>query len=126
MVDAGTDRFPSRLREGRTGPHLRAVTNWRMDIQREQGAPETLAAELYVGREAYERERKAIFARTWLFLGHESQLPEPGSVIAATIAGFPMLAVRDEREGLRGYHNVCRHRAGPLAYDGESRCGARL
>ena len=97
-----------------------------MDRDRTNDAPETLAAELYAGRETYEHERKAIFARTWLFLGHESQLPETGSVIAATIAGFPVLVVRDERGGLRGYHNVCRHRAGPLAYDGESQCGARL
>jgi choline monooxygenase len=34
--------------------------------------------------------------------------------------------VRDEEGRLRGYHNVCRHRAGPLAPDGESACEGRL
>src|SRR5579871_298360 len=82
-------------------------------------APVTLDSSLYA------RERKAIFARSWLFVGHESQLAEPGAVLAATIAGFPVLVVRDEN-ALKAYHNVFRHRAGPLAPDGESVCAGRL
>lgn len=54
----------------------------------------TMSASLY-GEDSYARERKAIFARSWLFLAHESQLAKAGSVVALTIAGFPLLAVRD-------------------------------
>lgn len=89
-------------------------------------APATLDAALYSDPLVYARERKAIFARSWLFVGHESQVAGPGSVLATTIAGYPLLVVRDEHRALRAYHNVCRHRAGPLAPEGESTCGARL
>lgn len=89
-------------------------------------APDTLDSTFYGDPEVYARERKAIFAHSWLFIGHESQLPAPGSVIATTIAGFPVLALRDDKGQLRAYHNVCRHRAGPLAPEGESQCGKRL
>jgi len=84
-------------------------------------APETLAAALYRDAQTYARERERVFARSWLLLGHESQLAEPGAVVAATIADYPVLAVRGDK-GIRAFHNVCRHRAGPLAPDGESQC----
>jgi choline monooxygenase len=86
----------------------------------------TMSASHYSGDDAYVRERVSIFRRSWLFLAHESQLSKPGDVVALTIAGFPLLAVRDEKGEVRGFHNVCRHRAGPLAEEGESNCGARL
>ena len=89
-------------------------------------APETLNVKRYVDAASYARERAAIFARSWLFIGHESQFSATGSVVATTIAGFPLLVVRDDKGQLRAYHNVCRHRAGPLAPDGESQCSARL
>jgi choline monooxygenase len=88
-------------------------------------APETLPAALYREPSAYARERAAVFARAWLMLCHESQLSETGAVVAATIADYPMLAVKTDAgigNGIRAFHNVCRHRAGPLAPDGESKC----
>jgi choline monooxygenase len=84
-------------------------------------SPETLAAGLYRDPATYARERMAVFARSWLLLAHESQLAEKGRIVAATIADYPVLAVRGEN-GIRAFHNVCRHRAGPLAPDGESAC----
>jgi choline monooxygenase len=84
---------------------------------------ETLPASLYRDEGAYQAERRRILGRSWLFLGHESQLPEPGSTIAETIAGFPLLAVRGKDGIVRAFHNVCRHRAGPLAENGVGNCG---
>ncbi len=84
-------------------------------------AHETLAAGLYRDAATYARERESVFARSWLFLAHESQLRDKGQIVATTIADYPLLAVRGDG-GIRAFHNVCRHRAGPLAEDGESRC----
>jgi choline monooxygenase len=81
---------------------------------------------LYTDPVNFARERERIFSRSWLLIGHESQFAKVGAVVAATIAGYPLLVVRDESGDLRGFHNVCRHRAGPLAQDGEAACGARL
>jgi choline monooxygenase len=38
------------------------------------------------------------------------------------LAGFPVVAVRDEAGGLKAYHNVCRHRAGPLVDELKGLC----
>jgi len=90
-------------------------------------APTTLPAELYRDDPAqWQAERKAIFARTWQFMGHESSLPETGSWIADTLAGYPIVVVRDQTGALRGYHNVCRHRAGPLTDGPSGKCDGML
>src|SRR5215469_666641 len=86
----------------------------------------TMDVALYTDAANYARERERIFSRSWLLIGHESQFTKAGSVVAVTVAGFPLFVVRDESGGLRGFHNVCRHRAGPLAQNGETECGARL
>jgi len=69
----------------------------------------------------YERERPAIFAREWIVFARAEQLTTPGSCIAAVIAGYPLVVVVDRDGELRAFHNVCRHRAGPLVDDGEGR-----
>jgi choline monooxygenase len=74
----------------------------------------------------WRRERTGIFARTWQFLGHEGALPEPGCWIAETLAGYPVVVVRGEDGALRGFHNVCRHRAGPLTQGSAGRCDGAL
>ncbi len=86
---------------------------------------QTLHAALYRDPAVYENERRRIFARSWQLIGHEAQLAEPGQWIAQTIAGFPIIVVRGE-DRIRAFHNVCRHRAGPLAPDGEGSCERNL
>ncbi|HVZ68636.1 MAG TPA: aromatic ring-hydroxylating dioxygenase subunit alpha [Rhizomicrobium sp.] len=89
-------------------------------------ALQTLPAELYRDRGTYETERRAVFGHSWLFLGHESQLPGPGNYISLTFAGFPLFAVRGKDGTIRAFHNVCRHRAGPLVEDGSGSCGENI
>lgn len=91
-----------------------------------QTAPETLNAALYRGPAQYEAERHRIFARSWLLVAHASQLEGTGAYVAVAVAGFPLIVVRGEDGTLRAFHNVCRHRAGPLAEDGEGRCEGQL
>ena len=90
-------------------------------------SPTTLPAALYRNDlDQWERERRTIFARSWQFFGHESQLKEHGQWVADTIAGYPIVVVRDKAGALRGYHNVCRHRAGPLTDGPSGRCDGML
>jgi choline monooxygenase len=85
-------------------------------------SPVTAPARWYRGTELWPLERKGVFARSWQFLGHESSLSEPGAYVADVIAGFPVLVIRGDDGQLRGFHNVCRHRAGPLVEGGNGRC----
>ena len=74
-----------------------------------------LPARFYVGAESEELDRRAVFARTWQLLAHAAQLAEPGDHVIGEIAGVPLLLARGADRELRALHNVCRHRAGPLA-----------
>ena len=50
--------------------------------------------------------------------GRPPRWPSRARYLAECVAGWPVLVVRDSAGALRGFHNVCRHRAGPLVDDG--------
>lgn len=87
---------------------------------------QTLPAALYRDPLAYGRERAAVFDAGWQFLGHESELPAEGDYLASEAAGRPVVAVRAAGGEIKAFHNVCRHRAGPLTQDGRGNCGGEL
>ncbi len=74
-----------------------------------------LPAPFYVDPALQELDRAAVFARSWQLVAHAAALAAPGDHATADIGGVPIVVVRGEDEVLRGFHNVCRHRAGPLA-----------
>lgn len=86
--------------------------DFEFDLQVERAS--TLPARCYTEAEVLSLESQRIFHRTWQLVGRLDQLPEPGSYFAAEIAGDPIVILRDSQGGLRGFHNVCRHRAGPV------------
>jgi len=62
-----------------------------------QGAM-TLPREFYTSEAISEEERQRIFSKKWLYAGHVSQLPEPGSFFQVTLDGESLLVVRDAVE----------------------------
>jgi Rieske 2Fe-2S family protein len=88
-------------------------------------APRTLPAWAYRSPEFFQAERREIFARTWLLVGHVSQLREPGDYVSMTIAGEPIAVVRGKDGELRAFSNVCRHRAARVL-DGAGNCGKAM
>lgn len=86
----------------------------------------TLPARLYGCREAWSRERSAVFGRAWLFMGHEAEVAGPGDWIASDVAGHRLVALRGKDGVLRAFHNVCRHRAGPLVTGVRGHCEGEL
>ncbi|MGQ4659843.1 SRPBCC family protein [Lysobacter sp. F6437] len=79
-----------------------------------------LPARFYTDPRMVARDRAAIFDRSWQLLAHVCQLQAAGDHVIADFAGLPVIAVRgaDEDKGpgtIRVFHNVCRHRAGPIA-----------
>jgi choline monooxygenase len=86
------------------------------------GASPTLPAEWYFGAERYELERSGVFANEWLWFAAEAELAAPDTYVAQVYADWPLMVVRGGDGVLRGFHNVCRHRAGPLVNDGAGAC----
>jgi choline monooxygenase len=69
----------------------------------------------YVDAAWAERERRAVFARSWQLVGGSGRVAAAGDHVVDEIAGRPLLVVRHTDGALRAFDNVCRHRAGPLA-----------
>ena len=74
-----------------------------------------LAARFYVDASMPGIDRHAVFDRAWQLVAHVSQLRGAGDHAVAGLAGLPVLAVRGADGAIRVFHNVCRHRAGPIA-----------
>lgn len=81
----------------------------------------TLPASLYLDPSVFGLEKDRIFGRAWQVAGHCHQSANPGDFFTTTLHGEPMLLVRGTDGELRGFYNVCRHRAGPPAEG----CGQR-
>src|SRR3546814_2347365 len=50
----------------------------------------------FTDQAVFERECRAIFDTCWLYLGHASELPNPGDFVTRKVAGRPMLFTRDK------------------------------
>jgi len=87
--------------------------------------PRTLPAWAYRSPEFFQAERREIFTRDWLLIGHMSQVQEPGDYVSMTIAGEPIAVVRGADGELRAFSNVCRHRAARVL-DGAGNCGKAM
>ncbi len=85
----------------------------------------TLAAAMYTDPSVYEHERGAVFGRQWQLAGFCAQLREPGDYVRHDFAGWTVVVVVQDDGTLRAFHNVCRHRAGPLVADDHGH-GARF
>lgn len=69
---------------------------------------------VYTSPEFAEAELKHIFAKEWLCAGRAEALKNPGDYMTMTIAGEPVIILRDREGQLRGMSNVCRHRMSTL------------
>ena len=75
----------------------------------------TLPASWYSDPGVAALERERIFARTWQYAGPAEQVEAPGSYLATQAGHVPVVVTRGRDGVLRGFVNVCRHRAYVIA-----------
>ncbi|TID12935.1 ISP domain-containing protein [Venturia nashicola] len=73
-----------------------------------------LAASWYRSPELNQLERRAIFHRRWILVTHSLRFAKHGDYISFNIAGLSFFLITDREGNLRGFHNLCRHRAYPI------------
>jgi p-cumate 2,3-dioxygenase alpha subunit len=66
-----------------------------------------------------EGEWRNIFDTCWVYVGHESEVREPGDFKTRTVCGRPLIFCRDESNALRVFLNSCRHRAAVVCREPE-------
>jgi p-cumate 2,3-dioxygenase alpha subunit len=61
--------------------------------------------------EVFRDELERIFKHCWLYVGHESEVTNPGDYVRRPVAGRPVFMVRGVRSGaVHVFHNTCTHR----------------
>jgi choline monooxygenase len=80
---------------------------------------ETLPSFCYTEAYWHEADVKHILKPRWQYIGHVSQLKSNGDVLPSQILGEPVIVVRD-RDELKAFYNVCKHRGGPIATEAEN------
>jgi len=65
---------------------------------------------IYCDDEIFRLERERLFGRSWMYLAHESEIPEPGDYVLRRIVDDSFIVVRDENGDLRVHANMCLHR----------------
>ena len=80
----------------------------------------------YVEADTFDHEQNHLFSAHWWLIGIETDFSQSGDYICSSLGRASVIVVRDEQGGLRGYHNICRHRAGPLVKESKGRCRRNL
>ena len=66
--------------------------------------------EIFTSPEIHVQELERLFARSWLFVGHESQIAKPGDYFVSRMGGESVILCRDGLGQVHVFLNSCRHR----------------
>ncbi len=89
---------------------LTQATAFRKTVETFTAGARTLPQHYFVAPEIFAEERAKIFARQWICVGHQSQLGRAGDYIVQEVAGESLVVLRDQKDVIQGFYNVCRHR----------------
>jgi phenylpropionate dioxygenase-like ring-hydroxylating dioxygenase large terminal subunit len=65
---------------------------------------------VYTDPEIFELEMARLFGRSWLYVGHASQVPSPGDFITTELGRQPVILIRHQDGSVRVLLNRCTHR----------------
>ncbi|WP_307865802.1 aromatic ring-hydroxylating oxygenase subunit alpha [Streptomyces smyrnaeus] len=86
-------------------------------------AGRSLEGPFYTDRDFFDLDIAAVFARQWIFVAVEAELPEPGDYATVEVGPYSVIVLRDDEEELRAFHNVCRHRGARILEAGNGSVG---
>jgi phenylpropionate dioxygenase-like ring-hydroxylating dioxygenase large terminal subunit len=92
------------------------MTSYRDDPQRIAALvrPDEVHRDVYRDEEIFALEQERLWARTWVYAGHDSEVPAAGDYKTVEIAGRPLVMLRDETGAVRVLHNRCAHKGAKL------------
>src|SRR4029077_7773001 len=69
-----------------------------------------VSRDIFVSDDVWRLEMERIFARTWIFLAHETEIPKSGDFVSRNMGQVPVVVVRGSEGTIHALLNSCRHR----------------
>jgi benzoate/toluate 1,2-dioxygenase subunit alpha len=84
--------------------------------------PDEIHRDLYLDPELFDLEMEHLWRQTWLYVGHDSQVPNPGDFYTAMLAREPVIMIRGSDGVVRVLPNRCAHKGTRLASAVHGKC----
>ena len=81
---------------------------------RELVRPTEVHRDLYTSESVFAAEMQHLFANTWVFVGHDSQIQNPGDYITTEVGTQAVIMVRHGDDSVRVLYNRCAHKGTQL------------
>src|SRR5438445_5601258 len=78
---------------------------------------ERVHRKIYMDADVFEAEMERIFERTWVFVGHESEIAAAGDYKTVSIGTQPAIMTRDEDGRVHVLMNRCMHRGSTICQE---------
>jgi benzoate/toluate 1,2-dioxygenase alpha subunit len=82
--------------------------------------------DVYLDSEIFRLEMERLFARAWIYVGHSSQVRNPGDYVTCDIGAVPVLMIRHSDDSIRVMRNRCAHKGTKLVSDAAGSAGRFL
>ncbi len=77
---------------------------------------------MYTSQQIFDDEMEAIFHHGWVFVGHDSEIPNAGDYVLRQLGRQPVIMIRDKRGNVNVLRNRCAHRANMVCgYEGPNK-----
>ncbi|MGA1080158.1 MAG: aromatic ring-hydroxylating dioxygenase subunit alpha [Steroidobacteraceae bacterium] len=80
--------------------------------------------DVYIDPEIFDLETEYLWRRTWVYVGHDSQVPQTGDYYTTEIARQPLIMLRDADGEIRVLMNRCAHKGARLVSAQSGHCEA--
>ena len=82
--------------------------------------PNRVHKSVYTDEAIFNLEMERIFERTWVYVGHQSQIKNPGDYLTVNVGRQPLILVRDrETNNIEALYNRCTHKGAKVVGEGE-------
>lgn len=72
--------------------------------------------DVYIDQEVFELEMERLWSRAWIYVGHTSQVPNPGDYFTTDVAAQPVIMVRHTDGKVKVLMNRCAHKGSKLVH----------
>lgn len=79
-------------------------------------------SDVYASPDVFELEMERIFHRGWVYVGHESEIPNRGDYVLRWIGRQSVILNRDDKGQIHLFMNRCRHRAATVCQNEQGNC----